>query len=1090
MRPPLRDLAREIWVLMKTAESQLRGVDDPRLAIHATSSLPVWLWSLDGTRILWANPVGARLFAAANTVALRQRSFGPADPHRRQVAQLTRRLPPSGAFRLERLRGFGAMLGALVTCACARLEFDDGVPGILIAAREAIGRPMPLIDRLRGLVDGVDVPMAAFARDGLFVDASQAARALLGFSNLSQAGLDQARNDALALGRSETPIGVGHIVLQRVGAGADIGLVAMLASTAPTKPPSESATAPDTPHKMPADDVTFSEALVETGEAPAEYALKDEAPAPPPETAADVEKPADIPTADTATTLASTTISDATSPAIMPTVDILLPRQEPLRFIWQIDAGDNFSISSDEFIHLIGPDSAIALGRRWSEIAARCGLDGDGRFATAIASHTTFSSVPLDWPVDGHDARLRIELSGLPLQDRDGHFIGYRGFGICRDLETLTQIAAKRRARDSAPASARPLSADSPSTAALAALEVTADGPAADDINPDEGEQPSAPEIEHQAAPDTPVETPSNADAITPSTSPPGGVPENVLPFRPATDPRSPALTPVENSAFNELARQLSARLDTDAGSDAAPPAVIVAVDEPAQPDWLSPPAAPAQGKASRDKVLLDLMPVGVLIYRLDRLLYANRAFLDRIGHGSLASFEEAGGLDALLLDTGASPSSSTSETGTQVSIVATEGAPDRTPTPANLFTIEWDGASAMALIFANRPLPVASAPAIAADQPSAVGDANAEELGAIIDTTAEGVVMFDGDGRISCCNRSAEALFGYAGSEMVERNLTDLVAAESQRVVQDYLDGVKRGGVGSLDHGREALGRVREGGLFPLAMTIGRTRADGPNFFAVFRDLTQAKKTESELLQARRAADRAASAKADVLAKISHEIRTPLNAILGFADVMIEQRFGAIGNDRYIEYMKDIRASGERVIAIVNDLLDLSRIETGQIDLAFTSQDLNDLVEHSVAVMQPQANRERIIIRTSLAHLLPPVVADAQALRQIVLNLIGTSIHLANAGGQVIVSTALSDAGEVMLRVRDTGHRLNEDELAAAMEPFGSSPPSDHAAAAGVSLSLTKALIEANRAQFHIKSAPHSGSLIEVVFAQASARV
>ena len=169
------------------------------------------------------------------------------------------------------------------------------------------------------------------------------------------------------------------------------------------------------------------------------------------------------------------------------------------------------------------------------------------------------------------------------------------------------------------------------------------------------------------------------------------------------------------------------------------------------------------------------------------------------------------------------------------------------------------------------------------------------------------------------------------------------------------------------------------------------------------------------------------------MLARISHEVRTPLNAIIGFAEVMIGERFGALGNERYVEYMKDIRASGERVIAIINDLLDLSRIETGKLDLAFTNQNLNDLVEQCVAVMQPQANRERIIIRTSLAHMLPPVVADARALRQITLNLIGNSIHLANAGGQVIVSTALSDFGEVVLRVRDTGHGLNDNEVAAA---------------------------------------------------------
>ncbi len=146
-------------------------------------------------------------------------------------------------------------------------------------------------------------------------------------------------------------------------------------------------------------------------------------------------------------------------------------------------------------------------------------------------------------------------------------------------------------------------------------------------------------------------------------------------------------------------------------------------------------------------------------------------------------------------------------------------------------------------------------------------------------------------------------------------------------------------------------------------------------------------------------------------------------------------------------------------------------------------------MVEQCVAVMQPQANRERIIIRTSLAHALPAVKADARALRQIALNLIGNSIHLANAGGQVIVSTATTDFGDIVLRVRDTGPGLNDNEIAAAMAPFRTPGASDQTADGSVvNLSLTKALVEANRAQFHIKTAPHSGTLIEVVFSHASA--
>ena len=607
--------------------------------------------------------------------------------------------------------------------------------------------------------------------------------------------------------------------------------------------------------------------------------------------------------------------------------------------------------------------------------------------------------------------------------------------------------------------------------------------------------------------------------------------PPNVVPFRPIGDAKSPGLTPVENTAFDELARQLSAHLNRD-GASVVPPAATIEVTqlepqvsppapapaddpvaseplishEPAshQPEWLAPPEPPARGDPQRDRMLLDLLPTGILIYRLDRLLYANPAFLQRIGYANLYALEDAGGLDALYVEPGVSSASSTSEAGTPMTISASQGAAEdadqgkdraagSTATAARLFTISWDGDSALALICspASAPTIATMTEAAPAKPPPAVGRTDAEDLAAILDTTAEGVVMFDAGGKIHACNRSAEALFGYDGAELVARDLSRLFAPESQRVVADYLAGITGAAIASLiDHGRDVLGRVREGGIIPLSMTMGRTRPGSANFFAVFRDLSQSRKDEGESQQAQRQADRAANAKAEMLARISHEVRTPVNAVIGFAEVMIGERFGALGNERYVEYMKDIRSSGERVIAIINDLLELSRIETGKLDLSFANQNLNDLVERCVAVMQPQANRERIIIRSSLAPALPPVIADASALRQIALNLIGNSIQLANAGGQVIVSTALSDLGDVVLRIRDTGPGLNGNELAAALEPFRGLPLSEQASdSSPVNLSLTKALVEANRAQFHIKTGARSGTLIEVVFAGALAR-
>ncbi|MET4043225.1 PAS domain-containing protein [Bradyrhizobium sp. RT6a] len=1137
---------------MTSSDFQLRGVGDPRLAVHATSPLPAWLWSIDGTRVLWANPVGARLFGAANATALADRIFGPTDSHRRQIIRLAGRLPPNGAIRLERLRGFGARLGTLMTCACARLDFADGGRAVLVTAMDPMLRSMPLVERLLRLVDGAKTPMAAFAPDGLFVGASETARTLLGFRDLGEAGLEQARSDALRQGRAETPIGIGQMVLQRVGSGADIGLVALIepavqqaaaASEEVEAKPAEEIAREDIASSEPAPSpappaVPEHVQAAPSNEAPSEIALFDAFAEDAPEATRTIahEPPASEPATEivsiqqaveeAADAAPETPVENSpeamVSPQAAPTVTGMVeppsgheeppaPRQHPLRFLWKADAEGRFVLLSDEFIRLIGPRTAAGFDRPWHEIADAFSLDPESRVAQALASKDTWAGITVNWPADGGE-HLPVELAGLPVFDGDRNFAGFRGFGVCRDLDGLNRLDALRRFE---------LLAEPPAPQSLSTDVVGPEPEPEPEAPPPPPIEPPAPEPEPEPEAELPEPTPdANSHPTDPET--PVETPPNVLPFRAPGDTRPPTLTPVENSAFNELARQLSERLERDKETIAAssePPDAEITPEAPTpEPEpksdpetphtpaeWLTAPAPPAHGHSTRDRALLDLLPTGILIYRLDRLLYANSAFLARMGYASLSALENAGGLDALYVEPGVSAASSTSQAGTPVTISATlaNGEAPLPTTEAHLHAIDWDGESAHALICAlPQAAPVAAAPVIAetvvaetivpeifAPEPE-VGEADAEDLAAILDTTAEGIVMFDAEGNIHACNRSAEALFGYDGETLMQQNLVTLFAPESQHVVIDYLENLKSQDIASLlDHGREVLGREKKGGVIPLAMIMGRTRPDGPNFFAVFRDLSQSKQGESELTQARRLVDGAANAKADMLARISHEIRTPLNAIIGFSEVMISERFGTLGNERYGEYMKDIRASGERVIAIIDDLLELSRIETGKLDLNFANLNLNDLVEACVVVMQPQANRERIIIRTSLGHALPQVSADARAMRQITMNLISNSIRLASAGGQVIVSTALTDRGEVALRIRDTGHGLTEREVAAAMEPFRTPPPGDAEDNSALSLSLTKALVEANRARFNIKSAANSGSLIEVVFAPALAK-
>jgi PAS domain S-box-containing protein len=542
---------------------------------------------------------------------------------------------------------------------------------------------------------------------------------------------------------------------------------------------------------------------------------------------------------------------------------------------------------------------------------------------------------------------------------------------------------------------------------------------------------------------------------------------ENILPFRAAiAEPNAPALSPVERSAFRELSRKLKQRLTgiqhAEADSRTVPGDDDAAVAE-----------AALEGSATGARPMLDKLAVGILIYRLDQLLYANPAFLQDSGHESLEGLIAAGGLDELYIEPIGAPTASDDK-----ALTLTIARGDKVSVKGELIDIHWEGEPAHALI---------TAPELG--EPARPDPAQAEiaELKSILDTATDGVILLDARGLIVSANRSAEALFGY--EELVGRAFAELFAPESTDVAHNYLDSLTRDGVASmLNGGREVIGRVRQGGLIPLFMTMGRIGDTTEKLCAVFRDITPWKKAEEDLTQARRQAEKASSAKSDLLAKISHEIRTPLNAIIGFSEVMIEERFGPIGNERYREYLKDIHASGGHLLSLINDLLDLSKIEAGKLELSFTSVALNDLIQQCVAIMQPQANRERIIIRTSLPQALPQVVADARSVRQIVLNLLSNSIKFTSAGGQVIVSTALNDNGEVVLRVRDTGIGMSEKDLVTALEPFRQLSTSTRGSSSGTGLGLplTKALTEANHARFHIKSTPKEGTLVEIAFPAA----
>ena len=978
---------------MSMVERELALLRHSRLAVLATSAWPAWLWSADGSRMLWANAVGAAIFGAATTAECEQRRFTSSETLAAQIIRLAATLPSGSQERLERLRGFGAGFGRALTCVCSRIVLEDGIAAVLIAAAEPAGPALTLTERVRRLFADADQAVAVFTPDGALLYAGAVAQKRLA--------------DATTL----SALGIDTSAATTLGADATRALLVMLPS-----PPA--VTPPGTPSPEP----TAARA----------------APRPEPEPIAE--------------------------------------RRHPLRFVWHTDGDGRFGVGSDEFIELAGPRTMATLGRLWSEIADELKLDPNNQVARALATRETWSGIVVSWPVDNSSERLPIELSGLPVFDRDRSFRGYRGFGVCRDIDRINQLA---RARREGPMGF---------IAAAEAAPVPTTPPAA------------APP---QPAPIEPTETAPAAEPPAASGAPPSA---NVVPFRPSPQPESkasqaepkapqaepkmpPTLSPVERRAFRELAQELTSRLRASPQEPAASERgaedltakdlaaeELTAEDLPAEN--LAAETAPA-AEVPIEQVLLDRIPIGVLVYRHNSLLYTNRHFLEWTGYANLAAIEAAGGLNALFAEAGAE---ALAESGRAQSLSIMTRGGDKLPVEGRMFTVPWNGSSALALILTNGQNGNVEADRRSSERALAAAETENRELEATLDAAADGVVTLDGEGRIVSANARAAALFGKPVDQFAGRVFGELFAPDSERAARDYFDRVARGS-NVLNNVLDVEARLGADRLAPLALTL--SRIGGDRFAALFRDATARKQSEVELRNAKREAMRTSSAKAEFLAKVSHEIRTPLNSMTGFAEVIMAERFGPIGNERYREYVKDIHGAGTHLVSLLNDLLDLSRIETGQTELNFANLSLNDITQQCVGIMQPQANRARIIIRTSLTPNLPQVVADERSLRQIVLNLISNSIRFTGPGGQVIVSTVFSDAREAVLRVRDTGAGMNEKDIAAALEPFRETTTSGSRGSGGTGfgLPLTKALAEANRANFSIKSAPNAGTLIEIAF-------
>jgi two-component system, cell cycle sensor histidine kinase PleC len=368
------------------------------------------------------------------------------------------------------------------------------------------------------------------------------------------------------------------------------------------------------------------------------------------------------------------------------------------------------------------------------------------------------------------------------------------------------------------------------------------------------------------------------------------------------------------------------------------------------------------------------------------------------------------------------------------------------------------------------------------------------------IDSVSEGFILWDRSGRLLMCNKNFRVFFGLeprvlkpgAPREAVNRIVR--LAIKHQHAAPDGARGVRELEMHDGRWLQISERRTAEGGLVMTAADItaikqqDETRrlseerlreAVGKLEHSQVQLADLAKKYEAEKIRA----EGANKAKSEFLANMSHELRTPLNAINGFSEIMLGEMFGPLGDKRYKEYSQDILSSGQHLLALINDILDMSKIEAGKMNLRFEPLHLQDVVDDAVRLVRNRAEAAGLTLESELPGL-PEIEADYRAIKQVLLNLLSNALKFTPHGGEIRVTAELRrDAlGErVRVNVHDTGIGISKADLARLAQPFEQieSQHSKTQQGTGLGLALTKSLVEMHDGALDMASEPGQGTTV-----------
>ncbi|MBC8158149.1 MAG: PAS domain S-box protein [Alphaproteobacteria bacterium] len=357
-----------------------------------------------------------------------------------------------------------------------------------------------------------------------------------------------------------------------------------------------------------------------------------------------------------------------------------------------------------------------------------------------------------------------------------------------------------------------------------------------------------------------------------------------------------------------------------------------------------------------------------------------------------------------------------------------------------------------------------------------------------VLEIAPDAIITADAHGNVQMFNQRARNIFGYEEDEILGRSLEMLIPKRFRNGHVQNIAGFVASGAQSqrMSERNGIFGLRKDGSEFPAEASVSKFEAGDERFFSVIlRDVTERKRIEREIIQSKELAEAASRAKSEFLANMSHELRTPLNAILGFSEVMTRETFGPLGSKKYNEYAADIHNSGSLLLDLISDVLDLSKIEAGALDLTEGVVDLNEAVRSVLRMGQERAARKSLHIDTNLDPTLPAIRGDERAIKQIVLNLLSNCTKFTAEGGAITFSSEIDPDGGVSLIVTDTGIGIAHADIPKVLEPFGQvgSPHTRGYEGTGLGLPLAKRLTEMHDAIFELESEPGVGTTVRLRF-------